>query len=68
MATNEELNRKMSQLESTNDQLLAELSYVDQLMRTVGFTNGLETVKATAIELIKQEHPEMESFDEEEIM
>lgn len=54
MVTKEELLKKMAKLESMNDQLLSELSYLDNLMRTVGFANGLETVKATARELINK--------------
>ncbi len=42
--------------ESINDQLITELQMVDQLMRDVGFSNGLETIKATAQEL--QNNPE----------
>lgn len=63
MSTKEQLLKKMAQLESMNDQLLTELSYVDHLMRSVGFSNGLETVKATAIELISKEP---ESLQDEE--
>ena len=68
MKTKEELLNKMSKLESLNDQLLAELSYVDQLMRSVGFTDGLATIKATAIELIEREHNEFieSDFDNDE--
>lgn len=43
-----ELNQEIARLESVNDQLFAELKYVDQLMRQVGFVEGLATVKATA--------------------
>lgn len=49
--TNEELLQKKARLESLNDQLTTELDYVDQLMRLVGFTDGLKTVKATAREI-----------------
>ena len=52
------LSKKLARLESTHDQLLAELQYVDALMRQVGFADGLETVKATARELIDMEHDE----------
>ena len=48
-----ELEQKKATLETQNDQLLSELAYIDQLMRKVGFSNGLETVKATAYELIE---------------
>lgn len=47
----QELLKKIAYLEFVNDQLNAELHELDGLMRKVGFQNGLETVKATAIEL-----------------
>lgn len=60
----QELLKRKAQLESENDLLRSELEYLDQLMRLAGFTNGLETVKATAIDLI--ENGESYEFDEEE--
>lgn len=48
-----ELQKKIAVLESIHDQLEAELSYVDSLMRLVGFSGGIETVKKTALELIE---------------
>lgn len=57
-----ELEKKVAGLESINDQLLSELTYIDQLMRNIGFSNGLETVKATAQEI--NQHPEV-YFNEE---
>ena len=54
MVKNEKLLKKIAQLESVNDHLLTEVTYVDTLMRLVGFTNGLQTVKATALEIIDQ--------------
>lgn len=47
----EDLIKKLAHLESVNDMLLTELGYVDHLMRLVGFSEGLATVKATAREL-----------------
>lgn len=47
----EDLIKKIAHLESVNDMLLTELGYVDHLMRMVGFSEGLATVKATAKEL-----------------
>ena len=47
-----ELLKEIARLESMNDQLEAEVHYVDQLMRMLGFAEGLETVKATAQEVI----------------
>lgn len=48
-----EIRAKTARLESINDQLSTEISYIDYLMRTVGFAHGLQTFKATAEEIIK---------------
>ena len=53
---NEELLEKLAKLEFQNDQLTAELEYIDSLLRTVGFADGLASVKAAAQELAEQEH------------
>jgi hypothetical protein len=53
--TKKDLIRKVAHLESLNDHLLTELGYVDHLMRLVGFSGGLETVKLTAKELYEIE-------------
>ena len=50
-----DLLKKIARLESINDHLQTELQNLDQLMRSVGFSKGLETVKATAIELYNLE-------------
>lgn len=50
--TKAQLLKKIAVLESINDQLTAEVSYVDNLMRLVGFSEGLATVKETAKEII----------------
>lgn len=49
-----ELLKKLAQLESVNDHLITELHQMDQLMRLVGFKEGIFTVKETAKEIIKQ--------------
>lgn len=53
MMTKAELEKKIARLESINDQLMSEVKYVDHLMRLIGFTEGLATVKATAAEMIE---------------
>lgn len=53
--TKKDLLKEVARLESLNDYLQSDLSYIDQLMRLVGFAGGLETVKATALELQKIE-------------
>jgi hypothetical protein len=52
LMTKNQLLKKIAILESVNDQLSTEVSYVDRLMRLVGFSGGIETVKATAHEII----------------
>ena len=51
----EDLTEKLAKLEFQNDQLVAELEYVDSLLRAVGFTDGLASVKAAARELADYE-------------
>jgi hypothetical protein len=50
--TKAQLLKKIASLESINDQLSTEVRYVDDLMRMIGFTEGLKTVKVTAQELL----------------
>lgn len=49
-----QLLKKIAYLESINDQLLAEVNYVDHLMRSLGFSDGLVSVKATATEILEK--------------
>ncbi len=51
----EKLLKKVSELESINDQLQAEIRYLDKLLKEVGFEEGLKTLKYAAHELIEQE-------------
>lgn len=50
-----DLQKKIARLESENDYLQTELAYVDELMRRIGFSGGLETVKVTAMEIYRTE-------------
>jgi len=54
----EQLNRRISELESINDQLSAELRYLDGLLKEIGFEEGLITLKFAAIELLEEEREE----------
>jgi hypothetical protein len=51
----EEMLKKISELESINDQLLTELRYLDSLLKGVGFDDGLQTLKDAAQELLEQD-------------
>lgn len=54
----EELLKRISELESLNDQLIAEIRYLDELLREVGFEDGLKTLKFAAKELIEEDRRE----------
>lgn len=51
----EKMLKRISELESMNDQLLTEIRYLDQLLKQVGFEEGLKTLKFAAKELIEQD-------------
>ncbi len=51
----EKMLKRISELETINDQLLTELNYLDQLLKQIGFEQGLITLKAAAQELIEEE-------------
>jgi hypothetical protein len=52
----EKMLKRISELETVNDQLLTELNYLDQLLKQIGFEQGLMTLKAAAQELIEEEN------------
>lgn len=47
------LQYTIAHLESLNDQLETEICEIDSLMRQVGFSNGLATVKQVVEELTR---------------
>ena len=51
--TKTQLLKKIAVLESINDQLSAEVEYVDRLMKLLGFSEGLLTVKSTAQDILE---------------
>lgn len=50
-----DFEKRVAYLEFVNDQLESEIGYVDALLRTAGFTDGLNTLKAVAQEVIDEE-------------
>lgn len=65
--TKSQLLKKIAYLESVNDQLSTEVTYVDHLMRLIGFSEGLITVKATAQEILDKGvnlEIDLDAFDE----
>ena len=57
------MQNKIAQLESKVDQLEAELSYLNDVLVRCGFPEGIETLKATALELLE----ETEALHEEKL-
>lgn len=51
----DDLQKRISELESLNDQLLTEIRYLDKLLKDVGFEEGLKTLKFAAQEIIDQD-------------
>ncbi len=51
----DDLQKKISELESLNDQLQSEIRYLDDLLKEVGFEEGLKTLKEAAQEMIDQD-------------
>ena len=56
MATKKQLQKKLAYLEFVQDQLESELSYVNELLKSVGFPKGLDSAKAVALELLETEN------------
>lgn len=52
------LIKRIAQLESLNDQLVAELEYLDKITKELGFQEGLKTLKAAAQELLEEQQNE----------
>jgi hypothetical protein len=63
--TKAQLMKKIAVLESINDQLSTEVEYVDRLMRMLGFSEGLLTVKSTAQEILDKGYLEDNNSEEE---
>ena len=54
----EEMMKRISELESINDQLQAEIRYLDKLLKKAGFVEGIKTMKSAAEELIIEQQQE----------
>jgi hypothetical protein len=51
----QDLLKRISELESLNDQMMTELRYLDKLLKNVGFEEGLQTLKQVAEEMIDED-------------
>ena len=52
--TKAQLIKKIAYLEFVNDQLETELTYVDGLLKSIGFPEGLVSVKSVAHEILEE--------------
>ena len=55
-----ELEKKIAYLEFVNDQLISEIHYTNDLLKLIGFPEGLTTIKQAAKEVIEEEGLETE--------
>lgn len=62
MESNLELKRRVSQLESRLDQREAELSYLNTLLLNCGFPEGIQSLKYTIEDLLRDESSQSHSF------
>ncbi|MDE3046362.1 MAG: hypothetical protein KGJ02_06940 [Verrucomicrobiota bacterium] len=53
MKKEKELLKKIAKLETINDQLAAEIHYLEELTRALGFAEGLKTLKAAALDMLE---------------
>ena len=51
----QKLIQKVAQLESINDQLVAELEFLDNITKELGFQEGIKTLKSAAKELLDEQ-------------
>ncbi len=51
-----DLIKKIAKLETINDQLAAEIHYLERLTRQLGFAEGLKTLKTAALEMLESDH------------
>jgi len=59
----QKLLQKLAKLETMNDQLAAELDYLEKLTRALGFAEGLKTLKSAAIEMIEADRKRSQQRD-----
>jgi hypothetical protein len=58
------LLKKIAKLETVNDQLAAELHYLEKLTRSLGFADGLKTLKAAAIDMLETDQKQEEESED----
>lgn len=58
--TETEILKRIAELEFIHDQLSAELIYLDRLLRSVGFPEGLRSAREVALDILNGEQEEGE--------
>ncbi len=58
------LKQRIAYLEFTNDQLSAEVDYIDELLRLIGFPSGLQTVKEAAEDILGEKKRKLPEKDD----
>ena len=64
MASSEEMKSQIAALESKVDLLESEIGHLDDILRKCGFSSGINTLKATVIELLNEVGGAGEEYDE----
>ncbi len=57
------LQKKIARLETVNDQLTAELHYLEKLTRSLGFAEGIKTLKAAALDMLETDNKKVQFED-----
>ena len=57
------LQKKIARLETVNDQLTAELHYLEKLTRSLGFAEGIKTLKAAALDMLETDKKKVQFED-----
>lgn len=62
-----EIERDIARLESINDQLTTELTYINELLKKSGFSRGIESLREVALEMLEEppQEGEMGEYEDE---
>lgn len=63
MTSKKALEKKLAKLETIHEQLIGELTYLDCLMKLIGFAGGLSALKATAREYYQLDNNNNNKFE-----
>lgn len=50
-----DLEKKLAEIEFINDQLLSEINYINNLLLSIGFVEGLTSLKEAVKEILEQD-------------